>query len=433
MAKTDMQKAIDSINRKRGAGFAEHVIELYKTGLTLLEMVEEMKHKGGTYQTVREVLNVLHLRRGDGQGRNFTTDERMKYYLNLQQQLGNMDAKEVAEELNELVREKMLLTDKVRKLTKSITLIRDENTLLRRHDRESDRADRYIEAVKEVLLSSDFKTEINLAELPEADNYYGAVYNFADNHVGVRISENETGNKYDKEQFEKDQEYYLSVFFDKYKRGVPILTLMGDILESLGLHKDQLINAEMDIIQQLEYMSFYLFKMIEKFVERYGRLDVVGVVGNHARMDEKKIFSKKYLNYEWILFKNLELMVQVAGLDKVVNFTFHESGYAIKNINGKLVGFMHGDNMRGVTESSVRTTCEYIERVFGSKPDMLVIGHFHEIRYERYGTVEVLQVASGKGYDQYFMGNSFRMKLPAQTTFTIDRGNTCIYNIEKKS
>jgi hypothetical protein len=159
---------------------------------------------------------------------------------------------------------------------------------------------------------------------------------------------------------------------------------------------------------------------IKMFAERFGKVRVTWVVGNHPRLDKKP--RKKggvRENFDWLLGAMLARDFGRAG-DKRVTFEVSDSfDYYFQVYNTRYLQ-THGDQFRGgsgisaelaplmLGDSRKREKHQVIEKPY----DVMVMGHWH--RRLPLPTIKVN--GSLKGYDEYAEGKpTIRYQKPMQS------------------
>ena len=143
-------------------------------------------------------------------------------------------------------------------------------------------------------------------------------------------------------------------------------------------------------------------------------IDVVCIVGNHARTTDKLPFSNlTETSYEYFMYKDIEEMAKLIGLTKF-NFIIPKASMAIITIFGKNYGFVHGNGFKfmGGIGGLYIPLLKYFARLNATfNIERLFFGHYHT-------TIDIKQAVgngSFKGYDSYAMGKALDYEAPQQS------------------
>ena len=146
-------------------------------------------------------------------------------------------------------------------------------------------------------------------------------------------------------------------------------------------------------------------------------IDVVCIVGNHARTTDKLPFSNlTETSYEYFMYQDIEEMCKLLGLTKF-NFIIPKASMAIVTIFGKNYGFVHGNGFKfmGGIGGLYIPLLRYFARLSATfNIERLFFGHYHT-------TIDIKQAVgngSFKGYDSYAMGKALDYE-PAQQSLVL--------------
>lgn len=145
------------------------------------------------------------------------------------------------------------------------------------------------------------------------------------------------------------------------------------------------------------------------------RIEFIGIVGNHGRTTKKMQHANGYkMNYEWMMYSNLERECAIKGLP--VNFNIPESEMALVHApNDMVLMFMHGFQVKSTGTGTVSgiypalgRLCLRLGETFHQ--DKVYIGHFHSCVSIRNAVVN----GSIIGYNAYALSNNLPYEKPAQ-------------------
>lgn len=258
----------------------------------------------------------------------------------------------------------------------------------------------------------------------------------SDAHFDEVVNPDEIGgvNAYDREIATKRlKRYFEQLCFvgDHYMAGVTIdgvvLMLGGDMLT--GEIHEELTETNADTVMSgLLYWSEEIAAGIQMLLERYGKVQVYVVVGNHGRTSRKprmKLRAKR--NFDWLLGHMVARYFE--GNDDV-SFTIPESAHIHFDIYKTTYRLEHGDSAKGgggwigaigpvmKREQKVRTASQAMDQDF----DHMVIGHWHQLSWLSGATIN----GSNKGYDEFASIMGFGYEDPQQAAWltTPTRGIT---------
>jgi len=405
------KKIVEEYTNKFGFD-VNQLISMYEEGDSRAEMVKKLDT---TQYRVSEVLRLLRLRLTLSDGSLATIQDRKKYTADLNAEEEGCDA--YREQIEKQAEELDNLYDELHKKEKSIVRARDTTNMLRKAIREQAREDTVWDTIENKLGDYIQKVDfhVNVPKIDSSIPDEGAAIFYADQHVGVSVSREECGNEYNSEVFK----YRLNKVTDDFLSMGALsknlrLNMIGDSLESLHL-LDQLNNAELDIFQQIDLMTIEYLKQIKKILNVYETITAIFNQGNHSRLSKEKLFAKKYLNYETFLYKQMSLVIKVAGLSDRVKVVNHISTHYLDTVNGVKVLTTHGDVFRSVVDSAVMNQVDYCREIFGDEPNVIAVGHFHKFNVADFADKQVLLVRSLKGWDGYYANNLFKINKPGMT------------------
>lgn len=199
-----------------------------------------------------------------------------------------------------------------------------------------------------------------------------------------------------------------------------VLLLGGDIFSG-NIHEElKESNETPSVLASLEFWLDPLAAAVQTLVDAFGKLLVVGVVGNHGRSDRKWRFKGQVeSNFDWFLYRQLERWFRD---DKRVTFNIPNALDAYFDLYGYRHLLTHGNQARGGSGIAGIMTPLALFDHRKRKRDASVIGaashtwmgHWHQ--YLPMGQMTVN--GSLKGYDEYAFGSNFSYE-PAQQVFAV--------------
>lgn len=183
-----------------------------------------------------------------------------------------------------------------------------------------------------------------------------------------------------------------------------VVMLAGDLISG-DLHEELKITNDRTPFQAINDLTDLLAAMLKTLADKFGRVFVPCVVGNHGRGTMKPRHKNRvYTSFEWNIYVNLERFFQD---DERISFMIPEETDAFFKVYGHRYLLTHGDSlgvkggdgiigalgpiMRGAIK--VGRSEAQINRSF----DTIVMGHWHQ-----YLTLPGIVVNNSlKGYDEF--------------------------------
>ena len=163
---------------------------------------------------------------------------------------------------------------------------------------------------------------------------------------------------------------------------------------------------------------------VAEFGKEYSNIYVSGVVGNHGRITPKPEFKNATKNWDWIVYKVMQLRL---ASHPHIHIEVPSSFEHIVTVYDKNILMFHGDgipsNMPGIPWGGVvRRTKEMGETWYaqGVKIDHFALGHFHEGNVVAQGRIWVN--GSVKGPDEYSRKKFGGGRPPCQLLHTFHPG-----------
>lgn len=200
-----------------------------------------------------------------------------------------------------------------------------------------------------------------------------------------------------------------------------VLALAGDILSG-NIHEDIRRANEVPVFEALIDIVDILQAGIDLFLERFGKVYVPIVVGNHGRLDRRKTFKGgPQDNFEWML--GHVLAARYKNNEKV-SFNVSDAFTARWKVHGTRYLMLHGDQFRGGTgisgpvlpwtlgEHRLRKQMDTIAQGTGldARFDVLIFGHWHTC----YFAPTYMANGSVKGFDEFTKDCNFPYEPPKQ-------------------
>lgn len=198
-----------------------------------------------------------------------------------------------------------------------------------------------------------------------------------------------------------------------------VLLLGGDLFSG-NIHEELRETNEAPILASLEYWLDPMASAVETLAEEFGKLLVVGVVGNHGRLSRKWRFKGTVQdNYDWLLMMALARQFRQ---DKRITWNIPTSVDAYFDLYGHRHLLTHGNQAKGGSGiAGIMTPIALFDHRKRKRDATTIgsaghtwIGHWHQ--YTPMGSITIS--GSLKGYDDYAFGNNFGYE-PAQQPFAV--------------
>jgi len=188
-----------------------------------------------------------------------------------------------------------------------------------------------------------------------------------------------------------------------------VIGMLGDMVSGV-IHEELLRGTTGNIADWTIDYAYILAQALREIASVYEKVDVCCVVGNHGRLDKKPVFKAKYANWDYILYKNIELHLRD---QKNVTFNIPRSFWLIKEIEGWRFLLLHGDNIRGwqgVPWYGINRAIAQLKEVLeaaGDHFEYMCLGHFHSLATLDRAKGGTIINGSIKGIDEYSIGKLF--------------------------
>ncbi len=183
-----------------------------------------------------------------------------------------------------------------------------------------------------------------------------------------------------------------------------IVCLGGDIITGT-IHDELAETNDRTTTQAVNEVTDVLIAGLERLADRFGKLFVPCVVGNHGRNTTRwRAKQAVFTSYEWLIYTSLQRHFRN---DKRLQFMipsevdafFHVRGWRFLLTHGDRLGVKGGDGIIGAIGPIMRGTVKLgtSEGQIGRDFDYLMMGHWHYPLYLPHTIVN----GALKGYDEY--------------------------------
>jgi len=176
------------------------------------------------------------------------------------------------------------------------------------------------------------------------------------------------------------------------------------------IHEELVESAENTPIEWAEGTALIVAQFLLELAQVFPEIEFTGIVGNHGRMSKEIRFKRRYVNWDYITYTLLALLLRN---QKNIKFNLPRSFWAIQEIEGKNFLFLHGDNINswaGIPWYGIQRMVYRLRSLLaskGTKIDYVCLGHFHNA-----GTLddidgEIIINGSVIGASEYSIGKLF--------------------------
>lgn len=208
----------------------------------------------------------------------------------------------------------------------------------------------------------------------------------------------------------------LLQILDPQMRYPGIVAMLGGDMISGNIHDELQATNELNTMPTVLDLYGYLIAGLKRLAERFGRVFVPCVSGNHGR-DTHKIWAKdrNHTSFDWLLYC---LLAKHFEDDKRITFQIPDGSDAFFRVYGHRYLLTHGDQFRGgdgmigALGPIIRGDHKKRSRnaQIAMEYDTMCLGHWHQyIHHSR-----VIVNGSLKGYDEYAYQNNFGFEPPQQ-------------------
>jgi len=298
---------------------------------------------------------------------------------------------------------------------------REYNKLLR----EINFQDRVIDVTKKFLRAMDPVFTPKPAKLITKKTKEESLLLFGDPHIGEIVNKEEMAgiNEYNFDVFRLRMEYLARETIDLcmsklsgYQFSTLNIAMLGDMVTGM-IHDELIETAEGTVIEWAYGGAVIIAQFLQELAQVFEKIKVFGVVGNHGRMHKKPRFKQRYVNWDYVLYMALALMLQS---QKNISFHFPKSFFIHTNINEHEFVFIHGDNIRswmGIPFYGINRMVANFNELMASRGDYIeyfCLGHFHETGQLDKVKGEKIVNGSMIGGNEYSLGRMFTSGAPKQ-------------------
>lgn len=263
----------------------------------------------------------------------------------------------------------------------------------------------------------------NTISVEEPETY---ILMLADFHFGENVAHDQiyglnTCTNYEKTIYNRLQLLYtkiLNLIYEKPKKKLDIF-ILGDMV--CGTIHDELV-SEISVVDQVLFLTDILFDFIVKLKKKFEFIDISCVFGNHGRMSRKPSYKNRHNNFDYILYKMLEL--KLSNVENI-NIDVPRDSFIIKNIGSKNFFVTHGDLIKSSGLNSIEDFDKKFSQIIMNKYNKMIhyfcFGHFHTANiFDKIGG-KIISAGSLKGTDEYSLYKCNAFSEPSQTFIELSK------------
>jgi hypothetical protein len=194
-----------------------------------------------------------------------------------------------------------------------------------------------------------------------------------------------------------------------------VVNLGGDLVSG-DIHDELVETNELTSAQTLIDIVGALSWALETLADRFGRVWVVAVAGNHGRMTKKpRAKNRAFTNFDWVI---AQLLNRHFSKDKRFSWLIPDGPDAWYRVYSHRYLLTHGDQFRGgdgiigalgpILRGDTKKRARNSNLELGY--DTMLLGHWHQYLSLR----RVIVNGALKGYDEYAAQNNFAFEPPIQ-------------------
>jgi hypothetical protein len=200
------------------------------------------------------------------------------------------------------------------------------------------------------------------------------------------------------------------------------LHFLGDM--SNGSIHDLAESNEVNDYEQVFVWVMLAAQFILRLAPSFEEIEINGVFGNHPRMHDRKRAKDRYVNWDWVGYQILELML--ANQTNIV-CNFPRGVFDVVDVEGHPCLLTHGDDIKswqgipwyGIQRSAARLTelLQAAQRVY----EYFILAHFHQGAEQDRAVGEVIVNPSLVGGGEFSINGLFTTSPPRQRIFAMHR------------
>ncbi len=328
-----------------------------------------------------------------------------------------------------LSKENNILVDKLKKASKTIQNLRDENISLRALSRVDNRNDTLESKLLEVFEQNVKKVKpkvytFQTDKVRDCFPDWGNVVGISDWHIGEDVNKSEVNNS---NEFNYKVAYKrIATYIKKIKNTRTVRSknlIIADLGDNIrGIIHGGITDTEGGIMESIVKAVDLQSMFIDEMLDCYENIDYRFVVGNHSRLDDAITSKGKYKDYSWLI---TQMLIRLYSNEPRITFNISESGFHLVKVNTANILMFHGDTHRSYNPSNngarlqMQDTCNTL---FGKSARHFFSGHRH-IAMNIQNQYEGQNIVSGTlvGNNEYGVQNGFSTISSSQVMFNVEK------------
>lgn len=301
--------------------------------------------------------------------------------------------------------------------------MRDERNELNRLKRELARADGMVDLWKQIIAESvepfHGYQENLVCDARDCD----LVVHLTDLHAGLVIDN--FCNKYNEDILvQRLGEYFnkITEISSTHNAENCYLLLGGDLISGV-IHTPLRIEANMNAIEQLKFVSVAVSDFVRSLSYKFKNVYVYSVSGNHSRLFPNKKENGKGENLDTLVPFYISALLSEYRNVHICSDNAEES-VARFSVRGNIVYGVHGD------KDTMETVVQKLTMFFGEKPDIVMAGHRHTNGFRTVYDSKVIESGCLSGPDNYCMDHRLQNKPEQMVLVVNDTGIECLYDVK---
>lgn len=343
------------------------------------------------------------------------TQSYLKGYYDAKAELGD-----ASQQLANMMEENHVLLQNIKKEKQKLS---DERVEYNRQIRNEARKESYLEMVKRIICENTEPVSI------DTDRPYSTCFkdvdllcHLTDIHTGIEIEN--WKNVFNQDVLKNRIEQYAGriIEIQRLHGARNCYIVIGEIISGL-IHNNLRLQNNMDLMEQFKYVSELISAMLQELSYYFSSVYVYTTPGNHSRVVAKKEDALDGENMDVLLPFYLKARLQNCKNIYICE-NKKEPEIAMFSIRGNMVMAAHGH------KDSPATVVQNFTMLFGTKPDIVLLGHRHLNGLTTVYDSKVIESGCVSGTDQYAVSIRKANK-PEQTVSVIgNNGLQCLYDVQ---
>ena len=300
--------------------------------------------------------------------------------------------------------------------------LRDERNELNRLKRDLARVDSMVDIWKQIITDS----------VEPFHGYVGGVTKTGDCDLVVHLTDLHAGmvidnfcNKYNEDILVQRLGTYINKITEisSTHNAENCYVLLGGDLISGVIHTPLRIEANMNAIEQLKFVSIAVSDFVRSLSFEFKNVYVYSVSGNHSRLFPNKKENGKGENLDTLVpFYMNALLSEYKNVH--IYGDNEEESVARFSVRGNIIYGVHGD------KDTMESVVQKLTMFFGTKPDIVMVGHRHTNGFRTVYDSKVIESGCLSGPDNFCMDHRLQNKPEQMVLVVNDSGIECLYDVK---